>query len=144
MATDPSLLFILRVSPLRDMKPILIRAFDANRTDRTGGKSEISIEVRHEGRLIFDRSQLWVGLSPLHSIDSKEARRLVLSCVAMAPGDTDRDYFKDYSPEQLEWARHWGEHLSMEAESRFGEERDRKSTRLNSSHIQKSRMPSSA
>jgi hypothetical protein len=37
----------------------------------------------------------------------------------MRPGDTDRDYFADYTPEQLAWAEQHGEALSIEREARY-------------------------
>ena len=38
------------------------------------------------------------------AIDSDEAVACALGCFTMRPGDTDSDWFADYTPEQLEWA----------------------------------------
>lgn len=36
----------------------------------------------------------------------------MLTFLSLRPGDTDRDYFDRYTPEQLDWARAHGEELS--------------------------------
>ena len=51
------------------------------------------------------------------------------------------NYFKCLSTMLWSFAKFW---VLLAAKMPEGSERDRKSTRLNSSHIQKSRMPSSA
>lgn len=117
---DPNQAFELRVLDY-NRRAIQIRAFDdyGLGPDR---KQRLRIEVRHEGRMIFDRSQLWVGLPYNWSTDGNEAREAVLGCVALQPGDTDRDYFKDYSPEQLEWVRSHGDLLGSERRFRYCDE----------------------
>ena len=47
-------------------------------------------------------------------------------------------------PNLLEWLKEAAPDIVLLQELKVTEESDRKSTRLNSSHIQKSRMPSSA
>ena len=42
--------------------------------------------------------------SPMHADDSDETLRAILGFLTLRPGDTDRDYFDDYTPEQLAWA----------------------------------------
>jgi hypothetical protein len=37
----------------------------------------------------------------------------------MRPGDTDAEYFADYTEDQLDWARSNGEGLSCEREYRY-------------------------
>lgn len=40
---------------------------------------------------------------------------------ALKPGDTDSDFFADYTPEQLDWVTANGEELSLIALDRYGE-----------------------
>ena len=53
------------------------------------------------------------GASPMHAIDSDETLRALISFLTLRPGDTDREYFADYSERQLDWARSEAEALSM-------------------------------
>lgn len=52
-------------------------------------------------------------------LDGIEAKEGVLSLVAMKPGDTDEEYFADYTEEQLAFAKEYGEALSCEREARY-------------------------
>lgn len=45
------------------------------------------------------------GPSPLHGIDSTEAAMSLLGFLTLKPGDTDQEYFDNYTPEQLEWCK---------------------------------------
>ncbi len=53
------------------------------------------------------------GCSPLHAIDSDQAVAALLSFLSLKPGDTDQEYFDDYSPQQVEWAESYGELLGL-------------------------------
>jgi hypothetical protein len=55
-------------------------------------------------------------------MDGDGAKELVSSLIAMKPGDTDKEYFDNYTSEQLEWARQNGEYLSMLAEDRYNKQ----------------------
>jgi hypothetical protein len=115
---DPSHLFTLRVRPDKSGQTIIIHAFDANHVDSTGHNG-IEVEVRHAGKTIFPRGQLYCGTSRYVAVDSIAARELVLSLVAMRPGDTDSDYFADYSADQLDWASEHGEIIGAVREYRY-------------------------
>lgn len=80
--------------------------------------TRIDIVARFKGKTVFDN--LYIGAPGHWSIDGKETKRAVLGCLAMKPGDTDRDYFDSYSPEQLAWAEEYGEELSMIVYARYG------------------------
>ena len=43
--------------------------------------------------------------SPQHSVDGIEAVCGLLGFLTLKPGDTDQEYFDDYTPEQLEWCQ---------------------------------------
>lgn len=103
-------LFTLRIKTREGM--IVINAYDANNVG-SYGHSRVDIEVKQNGKVIFKRGDLYVGIPSGHSIDDGYVKEAVLSCVAMKPGDTDREYFDSYSQEQLDWANQYGEDLDM-------------------------------
>ena len=54
--------------------------------------------------------------SPLHAIDSDRTVGALLGFLSLRPGDTDPEYFQDYTADQLEWANsNRPEELSMYA-----------------------------
>lgn len=55
------------------------------------------------------------GVSPMHSIDSDDALRGLLGFLTLRPGDTDADYFAEYTPRQLSFAEGDAEYLSLYA-----------------------------
>lgn len=60
---------------------------------------------------------------PLHTaIDSDDAVRSIMTFLTLRPGDTDEEFFGDYTPEQLEYANQHAEALSLEVMNRFGED----------------------
>lgn len=117
----PDYLFTLRVKPFRVGETITIRAFDANRTDSTG-HSRIDVEVREGSSVIFPRGALYCGVPCGTTVDGVDARELVLSLVAMKPGDTDSEYFADYTEEQLAFAHEYGEVLDLARYDRYCDE----------------------
>ena len=117
----PDYLFTLRVKPFRVGETITIRAFDANRTDSTG-HSRIDVEVREGSTVVFPRGALYCGVPCGTTVDGVEARELVLSLVAMKPGDTDEEYFADYTEEQRAFADTYGEILNLARHARYCDE----------------------
>ena len=79
-----------------------------------GNKSRLAYELYDE---TFDEGPVFrgddFGCSPLHAIDSNQAVAALLGFLSLRPGDTDAEYFDDYSPEQLEWAETRGELLGL-------------------------------
>lgn len=53
------------------------------------------------------------GPSPLYSEDGPEAIASLLSFLSLRPGDTDREYFDDYTERQLAWRDSRAESLAM-------------------------------
>ncbi len=125
---DPSYLFTLRV-PLSNGYAT-IHAFDGGKRDsepRLGvGADRIDVVVRHNGRTVFPRGAIWCGTPSMPgegwSLDGPRVRELVLSLVAMKPGDTDEEYFADYTDAQREWAERFGDEISCEREARYPQE----------------------
>lgn len=102
------------------MKPETIRTWQAGRfklelrdTGRTDwrGQTRLAYTFTDDGRVIFDGGD-FCG-SPMHADDSDATVAALLGFLALRPGDTDRDYFDSYTPEQLDWARANGEELAL-------------------------------
>lgn len=111
-----SALFTLRVR-MNGEPMIVIRAWEMG--FQHPNHTRLDVEVRQGSKIIFDKGSLYCGVSSMHSIDGDAAKELVMSLVAMRPGDTDREYFDSYTPEQLDWATAHGELLSMIADDRY-------------------------
>jgi hypothetical protein len=78
------------------------------------GKSVLAYEFYHDDELIFSGRDY--GPSPMHTIDGDESVAGLLAFLSLKPGDTDREYFDDYTPAQLAWARQYGEELACYVE----------------------------
>lgn len=65
------------------------------------GRAYLSYRLSDNGRTIFTGNDF--GCSPCHAIDSMQTVYSLLSFLSLRPGDTDREYFDGYTPEQLEW-----------------------------------------
>lgn len=62
------------------------------------------------------------GCSPMHSIDGDESVEACMSFLTLRPGDTDADYFDNYTPEQMEYCQLYAEDLHSEVDRRFCDE----------------------
>jgi hypothetical protein len=49
----------------------------------------------------------------MHATDSNETLRALLGFLTLKPGDTDREYFDDYTPAQMAFAQGDAEMLSL-------------------------------
>lgn len=79
------------------------------------------IHKRKRRDVVFAKGETWCGLPAGKCTDSDDAKELVLSLLAMKPGDTDDEYFANYTEDQLRFANSYGEELSMVALDRYGE-----------------------
>ncbi len=52
--------------------------------------------------------------SPLHSIDGDESVASLMNFLTLRKGDTDAEYFDNYTPAQIEFTEQHAEALSME------------------------------
>jgi hypothetical protein len=57
--------------------------------------------------------------SPLHAIDSDETVVGLMSFLTLQKGDTDAEYFRNYTPAQLEFSEQYAEALGCEVLARF-------------------------
>jgi hypothetical protein len=88
--------------------------WDTNRKHHEGAPQwAIAYEFYHKGKLIFQAADF--GCSPMHAVDSDKCVGGILTFLSLRPGDTDKEYFKDYTPEQMEFAVSHGEELGMYA-----------------------------
>jgi hypothetical protein len=60
------------------------------------------------------------GCSPCHAVDSDEAVATLMRFLTLRPGDTDQEYFAEYTPAQLDYCGAHAEALGMEVMDRFG------------------------
>lgn len=120
---DPHYLFTLRCAVFRGI--VVIHAFQNEKAYYAPTHTRIDVEVLlREGdekkmRTIFARGSTYCGLPGGHSFDGINAKDLVLSLVAMKPGDADPDYFQDYTLEQLVFATKYGEELDCVRQFRY-------------------------
>jgi hypothetical protein len=61
------------------------------------------------------------GCSPMHAIDSDDTIAGLMGFLTLRPGDTDDEYFDNYTDAQRDYADHYAETLSCEVMTRFGE-----------------------
>ena len=54
------------------------------------------------GKILFSGKDF--GASPLHAPEGLESAKALLSFLTLRKGDTDDDYFDNYTPEQLEFS----------------------------------------
>ena len=79
-----------------------------------GSRTYLAYRLWCRGKLVFQGNDY--GCSPLHAGDSCDALAGLLHCLSLRPGDTDREYFDAYTPEQMAFAQEHGESLGMWAE----------------------------
>lgn len=90
-------------------KPFSLNLYDLFKTDKYG-KSVLGYEFYLDGELIFEGNDF--HCSPMNAIDSDEIVAALLGFLALRPGDTDKNYFDDYSLKQMQFANDYGELLS--------------------------------
>lgn len=111
-------------SPYRTGPKFSLTMWATPRTDARG-QTIIGYEL-HAKRTGEPRKLLFTGEdfagSPLHADDSDACVRSLMTFLTLRPGDTDSDYFANYTPEQIGFAEQHAEALNMAVIDRFGEE----------------------
>lgn len=80
----------------------MLTIYDTYKTDRFG-KCILAYEfLDKNGEILFSGEDF--SCSPLHAIDSDQTIRSLLTFLTLRPGDTDADYFANYTEKQLEFA----------------------------------------
>ena len=114
----------VRFSPYRkDIKTTFtLKLYDTGTTDHYGkNKLAYLLTMNNKG----DKVKLFEGsdycCSPCYAIDSDESVAGLMAFLTLRPGDTDSDYFKDYTSMQLGYCNEHADALSCEVMDRFGE-----------------------
>lgn len=96
--------------------------WDCRRYHRNGPQWQVGyrLTMRENGKskTIFCGEDF--GCSPLHAIDSDACVKDLMGFLTLRPGDTDRKYFENYTPEQLEYCEQHAEALDCAVHDRFG------------------------
>ncbi len=88
-----------------------LQTWDTQRSDRMG-KTILRYEFKApDGTVLFEGSDF--ACSPMICVDSDDCLRSLLGFLTLKPGDTDRDYFDNYTPAQMAFAEGPAESLSL-------------------------------
>ncbi len=88
-----------------------LRLWDLNSRDYLG-KWKLGYELKSGRKVIFKGDDF--ACSPLHGVDSLETVAAILGFLTCKPGDTDAEYFANYTQEQLDWCHSYqANYLSM-------------------------------
>lgn len=98
-------------------KTCVVDAFEGK---TRGVHTQLDVKVVLGEDVVFERGELWCATP--HSIDGASARALVLDTISMKPGDTDADFFLDYTEEQLSFVQSFADSIHMEKEDRYCDE----------------------
>lgn len=114
-----------RFTPYRNGPTFSLIVWDCHRTVRNGPQWQLgyrltmSVPGQSPGVVLFEGEDF--GNSPMHGIDSNDTIAAIMSFLTLRPGDTDAEYFANYTPAQLEYCDQHAEALSCEVLNRFGE-----------------------
>jgi len=79
---------------------------------RNNGRNNLGYEfIAPDGSVLFKGEDFCS--SPLESIDSDNVLRCLLGFLTLKPGDTDDEYFADYTEAQMDFAQGDAEELSL-------------------------------
>ena len=123
---DNDILRVIRLHPYRKgMGPTFsLITWDCGKQYRNGPQWQVGyrLTMRENGKskTIFCGEDF--GCSPLHAIDSDACVKDLMGFLTLRPGDTDREYFENYTPEQLEYCEQHAETLGVIVCDRFGED----------------------
>jgi hypothetical protein len=69
--------------------------------DSKRGQDYLAYTLTDEGKIIFEGYDF--SPSPLFAWDSEDSVMALLHVLTLQPGDTDEEYFAEYTQEQLDW-----------------------------------------
>lgn len=109
-----------------DVDGYTLTTFDTGRTDRLGKTILRYVFEKGNGKgdVIFEGEDF--ACSPCHAIDADETLRALMCFLTLRPGDTDRDYFDNYTPRQWEFVHSDAESLSIFGLEPEGDDEDEK------------------
>jgi len=125
MTTTRDFLRRVRIKPYREGAgpEFNLITWDSGRYHRYGQPLigyRLTMVEGHKRTVLFEGEDF--GCSPLHEIDSDRCLAGIMQFLTLKPGDTDSDYFRDYTPAQLEFCETHAEWLEVECMHLFGEE----------------------
>lgn len=126
MRSPETLLRRVRFAPyLKGKGPTFtLKTWDTGHEHRGGPQwaIEYRLTMGEHGRrtVLFEGADF--GCSPLDAIDSDACIRSLMSFLTLRPGDTDSEYFEDYTAAQLAYCDAHAEALSCCVADRFGED----------------------
>jgi hypothetical protein len=116
--TEDQLLRTVTMRPYVDQsKSFTLKTWDTYRSD-SSGKSTLGYQFTqhrtpNSEKIIFEGEDF--HCSPMDAIDSDAALRSLLSFLTLRPGDTDQEYFENYTQDQLDFTSEHAEILSLYA-----------------------------
>jgi hypothetical protein len=111
----------LRTVHLRPYRKGMGPTFTLRTYSARGDRIAYTLTQREDGRAVTLFEGADFRPSPLHPIDGDESMAALLGFLTLRPGDTDADYFSDYTDTQHAFCRDHAEALGFEASQRFGE-----------------------
>jgi hypothetical protein len=128
MKSQREVVRVVRFRPYRrGMGPVFkLITWDTGRTGY-GGKYLIGYRLSMGTPNVVGNPPAWTvlfegedfGCSPMHAIDSDAACAAIMGFLTLRPGDTDSEYFADYTPEQLDYCAQHAEALACAVSDRF-------------------------
>lgn len=97
-----------------------LAVWDTERNASTGQLLLAYVLSSPDGTVIFKGDDF--GCSPMHAIDSDESLRALLGFLTLRPGDTDEEYFANYTRRQRAFAQDEAEALQMWAEEEYADD----------------------
>ena len=79
---------------------------------------KLKYEFKHNNKIIFEGQDF--RPSPLYAIDSNETVKCLLGFLTLRYGDTDKEYFANYTKDQIEFMENFAEDLQIQVFDRFG------------------------
>ncbi len=123
MVTAENLLRKVRLQPyLRGRGPVFyLLLWDEHNWHGNRRYLSYRLTMRERGRsvVLFEGSDF--GPSPMWADDSDATVAGVMAFLTLRPGDTDDEYFRDYTPRQLGYCSMHAESLACEVANQFGE-----------------------
>lgn len=97
-----------------------VRLYDLGEPSSHLGHTSVGYELERDGTVLFQGRDFRV---PGHvAIDSDKALESLMSFLCLQAGDTDAEFFDNYTPEQLAFRDEEAESLYLEVELMFGED----------------------
>lgn len=81
----------------------VLKVWDTNTRDHPHGRHILAYKLYDGDELIFKGTDFCCSLCK--AVDSVETIEGILAFLSLRPGDTDREYFDDYTPRQMEWCQ---------------------------------------